>query len=118
MIIYINWFVLFHIIIEINNELNLFKNENLIWDLTDLINIKLEYLPNKTDQLNDDSRNTSIAKLRYLRVECAMDIAHLKKWIKNKYDLLFNHKVIILFKNEILNDSLKMIDLAYILVIN
>ena len=51
---------------------------------------------------------------RFLRVEASMKIAHLKKWIKLKFGLPYNQRVVLLFDNEILPDSYQMVDLAYI----
>lgn len=92
--------------------MNYFKKRNFIWSLNDLIDISLEYLP--FESIDNLSSVTSNAKRRYLRVESGMKVAHLKKWIQNKFDLSFNQKVILLYNTEVLVDSLKMIDLAYI----
>lgn len=106
--------------LEIHNELDRFKRENLFYDLKDLIDITIEYLPKgQTAQhplalLDDSPSIQSSAKRRFLRVECSMKISHLKKWIKLKFGLPYNQRVVLLFENEILPDSYQMIDLAYI----
>ncbi|KAL1502717.1 hypothetical protein ABEB36_007821 [Hypothenemus hampei] len=51
---------------------------------------------------------------RYLRCSCAVTTSHLKRLIYAKFDLTERHKVEVLFNEDVLDDSLSLMDIAYI----
>lgn len=51
---------------------------------------------------------------RYLRCIAAVTIRHLKKLIRNKYDLKYHHDVQMFYKHDSLLDEFSILDLAYI----
>lgn len=51
---------------------------------------------------------------RYLRCVAAVTIRHLKKLIRNKYDLKYHHDVEMFYKHDLLLDEFSILDLAYI----
>ncbi|XP_067120888.1 polycomb complex protein BMI-1-A-like [Centruroides vittatus] len=93
--------------------------ERLIFSPKDMISISMEYCPIgvlfphlQGNQISNISSSQS--HRRYLYCPGALTIAHLKKLIHAKYNLLPKQQVDILYMHDYLFDEYTMMDLAYI----
>lgn len=102
--------------------------ERLIFTPEDIISISLEYcppclpFPSPLPQQNEDSSNVlqcdmlpkSMCHRRYLRCPGAIRVAHIKKFLQAKYNLLPRHDIDVMYMHDYLRDEYTLIDLAYI----
>lgn len=93
--------------------------ERLIFSPKDMISISMEYCPIAVSfphlQINQTSNISNTQNhCRYLYCPGALTIAHLKKLIHAKYNLLPKQKIAIMYMHDYLIDEYTMMDLAYI----
>lgn len=72
-------------------------------------------VPNVLDMVETPAAcKEEMSQRRYLRCPAAVRVEHLKKLIRNKYDLKYYHDVELFFKHDLLDDDYSIVDLAYI----
>ena len=103
------------------------SGERLIFTPEDHIYLSIEYFPQvisysllpytkngETSLTTGQLNGKSDGQRRYLKCEGAMRVIHLKKWLKNKYNIRDCKDIEIFYKYDPLLDDYTMIDLAYI----
>lgn len=105
-----------------NEQKGEINGERMILSDDELIQVSIEYFPETSNPYklvpfkNDNipTQLPSMNKLRYLLCNARMKVLHLKKFIRNKYELDQAIQVDLFYKHELLNDDYTMMDLAYI----
>ncbi|PSN53261.1 hypothetical protein C0J52_04915, partial [Blattella germanica] len=94
--------------------------ERLIYSPDDSISLSLEYLDGEEEDVSCTSSHSSesgqengVSK-RYLQCPALVTIGHLKKFLRNKYELTPLHTVEIVHRRESLPDDYTLMDVAYI----
>lgn len=110
-----------------NEEKGEVSGERLIFTPEDHIYLSIEYFPQvisyqllpyakngESSQLTGQLNGKSDGQRRYLKCEGGMRVLHLKKWLRNKYNIRDCKDIEIFYKYDPLLDDYTMIDLAYI----
>ncbi|KAK6165957.1 hypothetical protein SNE40_022761 [Patella caerulea] len=89
----------------------------IIFSADEEFSISLEFWPEGPNSMETDCDRKSCDKLhdrRYLLCPAAVNMSHLKRFIRNKYSLSDRYQIDIYHTNQPLRDSFSLVDVAYI----
>lgn len=112
------------------DERDEFGANRTIYSHEDYIPLSIEYLPevisyaplknvnhatrSKTEIIETPSSDAKYRQKRYLHCKAGVRIWHIKKLLRQKYELKYHHDVEVFFKHDQLLDEYSIVDLAYI----
>ena len=103
-----------------------------IYSQDDIIPLSIEYLPevisysyvplnpnapstrSKTEVIEKPSSSEKYRQKRYLKCLAGVRVWHIKKLLRQKYELKYHHDIEVFYKYDLLADEYSMVDLAYI----